>query len=162
VKGRSGANISHDPKIQCVYNPECLKEPLKGCFEETGCQYADVPQLFSVVENVATLSANLTSQYCSPQWAGNCNCDWMANNGDNGRYVDKCSCACRERNPECTDYGGSHNICYGCMFCDAQQADNYDCSWMKNCGDDGTQWTAAATACRRKYASQCGYSYTGR
>jgi hypothetical protein len=45
VKGRSGANISHDPKIQCVYNPECLKEPLKGCFEETGCQYADVPQL---------------------------------------------------------------------------------------------------------------------
>merc|ERR1712060_636424 len=45
VTGRSGANISHDPNIQCVYNPECLKESLEGCFEETGCQYADVPQL---------------------------------------------------------------------------------------------------------------------
>jgi hypothetical protein len=45
VKGRSGASISHDPEIQCVHNPECLKESLHGCFEETGCQYADVPQL---------------------------------------------------------------------------------------------------------------------
>ena len=39
VKGSSGASISHDPKIQCVYNPKCLKESLHGCFEETGCQY---------------------------------------------------------------------------------------------------------------------------
>ena len=39
VKGRSGASISHDPEIQCVYNPKCLKESLHGCFEETGCQY---------------------------------------------------------------------------------------------------------------------------
>ena len=121
--------------------------------------YADVPQ-FSVVEDVATLSANLTSQYCSPQWAGNCNCDWMANNGDDGSSVDKCSCACREKNPECTDYGrSSHFVCYGCMFCKAVSAGNYDCSWMNNCGDDGVQSTPAATACRSKYASQCGYHY---
>jgi hypothetical protein len=39
VKGSSGADISHDPDIKCVYNPECLKESLEGCFEDTGCQY---------------------------------------------------------------------------------------------------------------------------
>merc|ERR1712060_771128 len=119
---------------------------------------ADVPQL-SVVEDVAPLSANLTSQHCSPQSAGNCNCDWMAKNGDDGRFVDKCSCACREKNPQCTAYGPPHSLCNGCVSCDARMAGNYDCSWMNNCGDDGTQWTPAATACRSKYASQCGYHY---